>query len=71
MHITSMIVARNNDSKHVHIPYSYRHEKYYVQTTGRLLRTVVLRANNGIISVTSLIMGMATSSVYLHTLLLR
>lgn len=71
MHITSMIVARNNDSKHVHIPYSYLHEKYYVQRTGRLLRTVVLGANDGIISVTSLIMGMAISSVYLHTLLLR
>ena len=50
--------------------HSYHLEKHFLERAG-WLRAAVLGANDGIISVTSLIMGMATSSAYLHTLLLR
>lgn len=49
--------------------YSHHAEKHYIQRTG-WLRASVLGANDGIISVTSLIMGMAASGASSHTLLI-
>ncbi len=49
--------------------HSYHLEKHYIQRTG-WLRAAVLGANDGIISVTSLIMGMAASGASSHTLLI-
>ncbi|OTG71251.1 hypothetical protein B9T26_12045 [Acinetobacter sp. ANC 4169] len=49
--------------------HSYHLEKHYIQRTG-WLRAAVLGANDGIISVTSLIMGMAASGATSHTLLI-
>ncbi|AXY57148.1 VIT family protein [Acinetobacter chinensis] len=48
--------------------YSHHQEKHYIHRTG-WLRAAVLGANDGIISVTSLIMGMAASGASTHTLL--
>ncbi|WP_425918564.1 VIT1/CCC1 transporter family protein [Acinetobacter sp. TSRC1-2] len=49
--------------------YSFHHEKHYIQRTG-WLRAAVLGANDGIISVTSLIIGMAASGASSQTLLI-
>lgn len=49
--------------------YSYHPEKHYITRAG-WLRASVLGANDGIISVTSLIMGMAASGASSHTLLI-
>lgn len=49
--------------------YSHHAEKHYIHRTG-WLRASVLGANDGIISVTSLIMGMAASGASTHTLLI-
>ncbi|OAL81591.1 hypothetical protein AY606_02345 [Acinetobacter sp. SFB] len=49
--------------------YSIHHEKHYIQRTG-WLRAAVLGANDGIISVTSLIIGMAASGASSQTLLI-
>ncbi|WP_374664930.1 VIT family protein [Acinetobacter sp.] len=49
--------------------FSHHSEKHYIQRTG-WLRAAVLGANDGIISVTSLIMGMAASGASTHTLLI-
>ena len=49
--------------------YSHHTEKHYIERTG-WLRASVLGANDGIISVTSLIMGMAASGASSHTLLI-
>lgn len=49
--------------------YSHHHEKHYIQRAG-WLRASVLGANDGIISVTSLIMGMAASGASTQTLLI-
>lgn len=46
--------------------FSHHSEKHYIQRTG-WLRAAVLGANDGIISVTSLIMGMAASGASTHT----
>lgn len=50
------------------MPYSH-HEKHYIQRTG-WLRAAVLGANDGIISVTSLIIGMAASGASTQMLLI-
>ena len=47
--------------------YSHHEEPHYIHRTG-WLRAAVLGANDGIISVTSLIMGMAASGANQHTL---
>lgn len=47
--------------------YSHHSEPHFIQRTG-WLRAAVLGANDGIISVTSLVMGMAASGVSSHTL---
>ncbi len=47
----------------------HHHEHHYIHRTG-WLRASVLGANDGIISVTSLIMGMAASGASSHTLLI-
>ncbi|WP_407307768.1 VIT family protein [Acinetobacter sp.] len=49
--------------------YSHHHEQHYIHRTG-WLRAAVLGANDGIISVTSLIMGMAASGASTQTLLI-
>lgn len=49
--------------------YSHHSESHYMHRTG-WLRASVLGANDGIISVTSLIMGMAASGASSHTLLI-
>ena len=49
--------------------YSHHAEKHFMERTG-WLRASVLGANDGIISVTSLIMGMAASGASSHTLLI-
>ena len=49
--------------------YSHHHEKHLIQRAG-WLRASVLGANDGIISVTSLIMGMAASGASTQTLLI-
>ena len=49
--------------------HSQHHEKHYISRTG-WLRASVLGANDGIISVTSLIMGMAASGASTQTLLI-
>lgn len=49
--------------------YSHHHEQHYIHRTG-WLRAAVLGANDGIISVTSLLVGMAASGVSSHTLLI-
>ena len=49
--------------------YSHHTEPHYIHRTG-WLRAAVLGANDGIISVTSLIMGMAASGANQHTLLI-
>ncbi|OTG91598.1 VIT1/CCC1 transporter family protein [Acinetobacter sp. ANC 3813] len=49
--------------------FSHHSEKHYIQRTG-WLRASVLGANDGIISVTSLIVGMAASGASTHTLLI-
>ncbi len=51
------------------MPLSHHSEKHYIHRTG-WLRAAVLGANDGIISVTSLIMGMAASGASSHTLLI-
>lgn len=43
-----MVITTNNDSKYVHISYSYNPEKHYIQRTGGP-PAVVLTDNNGII----------------------
>lgn len=50
------------------MPYSHHHEKHLIHRAG-WLRASVLGANDGIISVTSLIMGMAASGASTQTLL--
>ena len=45
--------------------YSHHEEKHFIHRTG-WLRAAVLGANDGIISVTSLIMGMAASGAFIH-----
>ena len=50
--------------------YSHHIEPHLIHRTG-WLRAAVLGANDGIISVTSLIMGMAASGATSHTLLIR
>ena len=49
--------------------YSHHSEQHYIHRTG-WLRAAVLGANDGIISVTSLIMGMAASGASTQTLLI-
>ena len=49
--------------------YSHHEEPHFIQRTG-WLRASVLGANDGIISVTSLVMGMAASGANTHTLLI-
>lgn len=49
--------------------YSHHHEKHYILRTG-WLRAAVLGANDGIISVTSLVVGMAASGASSQTLLI-
>lgn len=49
--------------------FSHHREQHYIHRTG-WLRASVLGANDGIISVTSLIMGMAASGASTHTLLI-
>ena len=49
--------------------HSHRLEKHFIHRTG-WLRASVLGANDGIISVTSLVMGMAASGASSHTLLI-
>ncbi|HRM51398.1 MAG TPA: VIT1/CCC1 transporter family protein, partial [Acinetobacter johnsonii] len=49
--------------------YSHHVEPHLIHRTG-WLRAAVLGANDGIISVTSLIMGMAASGATSHTLLI-
>ncbi len=49
--------------------YSHHHEIHYIQRSG-WLRATVLGANDGIISVTSLVMGMAASGASSQTLLI-
>ncbi|UNW03330.1 VIT1/CCC1 transporter family protein [Acinetobacter indicus] len=49
--------------------YSHHHEKHYILRTG-WLRAAVLGANDGIISVTSLVIGMAASGASSQTLLI-
>ncbi|CAB1213276.1 VIT1/CCC1 transporter family protein [Acinetobacter bouvetii] len=49
--------------------FSHHSEKHYIQRTG-WLRAAVLGANDGIISVTSLIMGMAASGASTQTLII-
>ena len=49
--------------------YSHHEEKHFIHRTG-WLRAAVLGANDGIISVTSLIMGMAASGASSQTLLI-
>lgn len=51
------------------MPHSYHAEKHYMSRAG-WLRAAVLGANDGIISVTSLIVGMAASGASTHTLLI-
>lgn len=51
------------------MPHSHHIEKHYMQRMG-WLRASVLGANDGIISVTSLVMGMAASGASTHTLLI-
>ena len=49
--------------------HSHHSEQHFIQRTG-WLRAAVLGANDGIISVTSLVMGMAASGASSHTLLI-
>ncbi len=49
--------------------HSHHLEKHFIHRTG-WLRASVLGANDGIISVTSLVMGMAASGASSHTLLI-
>lgn len=49
--------------------YSYHIEKHYIERSG-WLRAAVLGANDGIISVTSLVIGMAASGASSHMLLI-
>ena len=49
--------------------YSHHHEKHYISRSG-WLRASVLGANDGIISVTSLVVGMAASGASTQTLLI-
>lgn len=49
--------------------YSYHAEKHFIARSG-WLRAAVLGANDGIISVTSLVVGLAASGVATHTLLI-
>lgn len=51
------------------MPHSHHHEKHYIQRSG-WLRAAVLGANDGIISVTSLVVGMAASGASSQTLLI-
>ena len=51
------------------MPHSYHLEKHYLERSG-WLRAAVLGANDGIISVTSLVVGMAASGASSHTLLI-
>ena len=51
------------------MPHSHHLEQHFIQRTG-WLRAAVLGANDGIISVTSLVMGMAASGASSHTLLI-
>jgi vacuolar iron transporter family protein len=51
------------------MPHSHHHEKHYMSRTG-WLRAAVLGANDGIISVTSLVVGMAASGASSQTLLI-
>ncbi|WP_445117044.1 VIT1/CCC1 transporter family protein [Acinetobacter sp. WZC-1] len=51
------------------MPHSQHTEQHYIHRTG-WLRAAVLGANDGIISVTSLVMGMAASGASTHTLLI-
>ena len=50
------------------MPHSYHREKHYIERSG-WLRAAVLGANDGIISVTSLVVGMAASGASSQTLL--
>ncbi len=51
------------------MPHSYHLEKHYIERSG-WLRAAVLGANDGIISVTSLVVGMAASGASSRTLLI-
>ncbi|WP_179990348.1 VIT family protein [Acinetobacter sp. YH1901141] len=51
------------------MPHSYHLEKHYIERSG-WLRAAVLGANDGIISVTSLVVGMAASGASSQTLLI-
>ena len=51
------------------MPHSYHLEKHYIARSG-WLRAAVLGANDGIISVTSLVVGMAASGASSQTLLI-
>ncbi|MDO5543803.1 MAG: VIT family protein [Acinetobacter sp.] len=51
------------------MPHSYHVEKHYIERSG-WLRAAVLGANDGIISVTSLVVGMAASGASSQTLLI-
>lgn len=51
------------------MPHSYHLEKHYISRSG-WLRAAVLGANDGIISVTSLVVGMAASGASSQTLLI-
>ena len=51
------------------MPHSYHVEKHYIERSG-WLRAAVLGANDGIISVTSLVVGMAASGASAQTLLI-
>lgn len=48
--------------------HSYHIEKHYIERAG-WLRAAVLGANDGIISVTSLVVGIAASGASTHTVL--
>lgn len=51
------------------MPHSHHSENHYIERSG-WLRAAVLGANDGIISVTSLVVGMAASGASSHTLLI-